>query len=373
VQPFEPYSAIPGERLSQEIRRREGDRIRPTSDVGALASYWHAFRDFSYYEIYLEKPVGIPALVTQTGEKMVGGIVRFKELPGRLVLLPLVNLDVMVRSRKEEIGGGQAKGPAKKAPDKAIEASVGSQFVSALVDIDKTLRAHSERTPLPSWAQAGEYALAEEELARKQIADLDEQIATLEERKKAAQARLGAAGNLRGLLFESGKPLESAVLEALQILGFAAQQYKDGESEFDAVFQDPDGARLIGEVEGKNDKAINIEKLDQLERNVREEFAKTEGAVYAKPVLFGNAFRLSPPAARGNYFTEKCIAGAKRSGVALVRTPDLFDAAKYLRQNPDSAFANLCRRAILQTGGEVVKFPSPPAVVATEGTAELHD
>jgi hypothetical protein len=135
---------------------------------------------------------------------------------------------------------------------------------------------------------------------------------------------LDDAGNLKGLLFEKGKPLELAILEALRTIGFQAAGLVDEESEFDAVFVDPSGRRLLGEAEGKDDKAINIEKLDQLNRNIQEDYGKRPDSTdYAKGVLFGNAFRLSPPAERGSFFTPKCLAGAKRLGAALVRTPSM--------------------------------------------------
>jgi hypothetical protein len=171
---------------------------------------------------------------------------------------------------------------------------------------------------------------------------------------------LDAAGNLRGLLYETGHPLEGAVLEALRLLGFTAEGYRDLDSDFDAVFVDPEGDRLIGEAEGKNDKAVNIDKLDQLERNVREDFEKRTDSNYAKGVLFGNASRLVPLEQRVEFFTAKCIAGAKRSGIALVRTPDLFPIARYLKEHPDTVFAKNCRAAILNTSGTVVAFPPTP-------------
>ena len=102
------------------------------------------------------------------------------------------------------------------------------------------------------------------------------------------------------------------------------------------MFTDPSGARLLGEAEGKNDKAVNIDKLDQLDRNVQEDFTKRDDStVYAKGVLFANVFRLLPPAERDDYFTAKCLAGAKRLAVALVRTPDLFTVAKVLKESPN--------------------------------------
>lgn len=159
---------------------------------------------------------------------------------------------------------------------------------------------------------------------------------------------------------------ESAVLEALRIFEFRAENYKDPESEVDVLFVDPDGEQLLGEAEGKNDKAVNIDKLDQLNRNVQEEFAKRSDTKYSKGVLFGNAFRLTPLTERGEYFTDKCKAGAARLGFALVRTPDLFPVAKYLKENRDPDFARKCRAEILNTSGKVVVFPPIPPITGVE-------
>jgi hypothetical protein len=45
----------------------------------------------------------------------------------------------------------------------------------------------------------------------------------------------------------------------------------------------------------------------------------------AKPVLFGNAFRLVNLCDRADPFTEKCLSAAETSSTALVFTPDLFE------------------------------------------------
>ena len=64
-----------------------------------------------------------------------------------------------------------------------------------------------------------------------------------------------------------------AILEALRLLGFQANNYKDAESEFDAVFEAPEG-RFLGEAEGKDNAQVNIDKMRQLEMNIQEDFAR---------------------------------------------------------------------------------------------------
>lgn len=59
----------------------------------------------------------------------------------------------------------------------------------------------------------------------------------------------------------------------------------------------------------------------------------------------------------------------KRIGAALVRTPDLFRPAKYLKENPsDTEYARRCREAIFSTAGEIADFPPPPV---ENGSAKL--
>jgi hypothetical protein len=149
-------------------------------------------------------------------------------------------------------------------------------------------------------------------------------------------------------------------------LGFSAEGHRDAESEFDAVFTSPEG-RFLGEVEGKDNKAVNIDKMSQLERNLQEDFAKDGVSAFAKGVLFGNAHRLELPSKRAAGFTDKCLTAASRLGVALVHTADLFEAARYLSDHTDDAYAASCRQAIFAAHGTVVEFPKPPGPTGISG------
>ncbi len=144
-------------------------------------------------------------------------------------------------------------------------------------------------------------------------------------------------------------------------MGFVANSYRDDESEFDIVFESPEG-RFLGEAEGKDKRAINIDKFSQLERNLQEDFSRKEVDDYAKGVLFGNAFRLTPLEERGEAFTTKCLTAAKRLKVALVRTQDLFGPARYLQSCSNPEYAEACRKVLAQTEGELVRFPEPPEI-----------
>lgn len=108
-------------------------------------------------------------------------------------------------------------------------------------------------------------------------------------------------------------------------------------------------------------QAIDVDKISQLERKLSEDYESEEVTEYAKGILFGNAFRLQELSSRDEYFTEKCIATAKRIKAALVRTPDLFFVARYAQESGDAEFSKKCVEAIVAAEGTVVNFPSVPA------------
>jgi hypothetical protein len=93
--------------------------------------------------------------------------------------------------------------------------------------------------------------------------------------------------------------------------------------------------------------------------NIHEDLQREEVAQPAKGVVF-DGFRLSPPGQRATQFTDKCISAAQSSRTALLPTSELFKAVQYLADQPDPAYAERCRQAIL-IGSGIIDLPSPPA------------
>ncbi|QSO22328.1 hypothetical protein JZM63_18435 [Aeromonas caviae] len=233
-----------------------------------------------------------------------------------------------------------------------------AKFIQCIVSLDKALKSNGELTPEPEWAKEAEYKLNQENVATQKLLLIEKRLEEVQAEKEFVIDQLKRIERLRHLLFEKGKPLEYAILDALHAIGFNVSQFENGESEFDAVFESKEG-RLIGEAEGKDNKAINIDKLRQLALNVHEDLEREEINEPAKSVLFGNAYRLLPLNERPEPFTQKCLSASITSSTALVFTPDLFKVAKYLKDNKDAKFATKCRKAILNTVG-LVKFPDTP-------------
>ncbi len=209
------------------------------------------------------------------------------------------------------------------------------------------------RTPEPAWTREFELGgesqlLAEIKAVRKELNKRVRETERLDRKRRSL-------ADYRQLLYEQGKPLEAVVIRALGLLGFEAEPFQKGDMEHDVVLQSPEG-RAVAEVEGRDGAAIAIGKLDQLGRVVDEDFK--EHNVYSHGLLIGNPYRLTPPDERGEPFTEKVQLAAKRKDFALLTTVELFGAVQRVLEHPeDKGLKEACRRAILETKGEHVRFP----------------
>lgn len=326
-----------------------------------MAPYWEEFSSYSPYEVEIEGSFSRVLLRSKYGERTVGAAVHGKA--GALFFLPRLQYDKDKFLRTGEKEKGQKEDIQYWTKDAM---RFGKRLVAALVGLAGTVSGAAQATPPPGWVMASNYRLAAENELEQKISKCLTEVAELQKKKSGLENELQAAGGLRGLLFEQGKPLESAVLEAMRLFGFDARPFASGESEFDGVFVSPEG-RCLGEAEGKDNKPINIEKFSQLERNLNEDFSRDEVTEHAKGLMFGNAFRLKPVGERSEFFTDKCISAAKRIGAALIRTPDLFEPAKYLKEHPgDADYAANCREVIFAAKGTIVSFPEPPVAATTK-------
>ena len=351
------YSAIPLDLTG--ILPATGEVIRPAKDLGLLSEYWSLCSQYTRYEVYLGDETKKPLFFTKTGDKILGASVSGEK--GTMLLLP--NLDsqswgFIHREEEEEDESEEEEGSA--SGEWTLEAiKFGKRLSACLAELHKSLITRHGANPAPSWTMESCYRLAEETALELEIEKIDHSIKELRKRRDKFTTEREKSGGLRRLLFEKGKQLEISLLDALRLMGFQAESFQDAESEFDQVFVSAEG-RFLGETEGKDNGPINIDKLSQLERNIQEDFAKEGVAEHANGVLFGNAFRLFPVKERKDFFTPKCLTGAKRSGIALVRTPDLFEVARYLSTTRDDDFSAQCRRAIVSGKGQIVKFPEIP-------------
>lgn len=339
------YSAVPN---ITNVEAKTGREVRLTKEGGYLAPYWKEFESYSPYQAFIEGKFSNNVLTTKSGDKVVAAAVRGK---GTILFLPPLSYDENKFTKYND--------KTDQVLWTAEAVKFGKKLSTALVGLFDSLAKGRSTTPPPSWVLDPAFRTDEEVEVQSKIAEITKRISKLQQQKTELEQRLDELGSFRALLFEQGKPLERAVREALTVLGFSAVPFADSESEFDVVFESEEG-RCLGEVEGKDNKAVSIEKFSQLERNLQEDFAREGVSDYAKGVLFGNAERLNPLSERNDPFTTKCLTAATRVGAALVKTSDLFEPIRYLLSHADADYAKACRDAIFLTKGSVVTFPATP-------------
>ncbi|MBI4963524.1 MAG: hypothetical protein HY913_09635 [Desulfomonile tiedjei] len=229
------------------------------------------------------------------------------------------------------------------------------KLINVLVEGARPYLTDNFRTPAPDWTKS--FLVPGE-------AEILASIESVEKERALIEAKLGALtedknelAEFRGLLYEQGRSLEEVVLRALNLMGFAADRFRQDDMEHDVVMESNEG-RALAEVEGKDRKPINVDKIDQLSRVVDEDF--NERGDYSHGVLIGNPFRLVPLDQRGEPFTEKARKAAERKQFGLLTTAELFKAVVKILENPEEEDFKLgCRKAILETKGKEVVFPSP--------------
>ena len=296
-----------------------------------------------------------PLLTTRNPEQLVSAVVQSKQ-GGHLVFLPAISLG----EPEEGAESSESKGDDSGFRLNSID------FLQQLLKIDSELKGQPS-VPPPSWAMDSAYQAPSQRRLGKQVQDAQEAEDEAKRLREQLEDSLEDAGLLQALLFAQGRQLEDAVLRALRLMGVKAEHYVDEESEFDAVFA-IDGQRFLGEAEGRDRAAIDIDKITQLERNIAEDFAREEVTEHARGVLFGNPQRLTTPGERERTFTTKCMSSAKRNEFALVLTHQMFGPAAYLEATEDHDYAAACRAAITGTKGQVVEFPEVPGGGGGEGS-----
>ena len=341
------YQILPGEIITTISN---GSSMVLAGNDSELVAYWNELGHLSEFRVLLDGDGVKPTINTKKGAKIVGAKLRYKNADGNLFLMPYISFedDKYTYENDED-------GKTYWSEDACI---LGKKIVSSICSLDKYIKASGTVSVAPEWISQDKYLLPKEEEIRKKLIAVENKIEKLQHQKENHEQDIADESVLKGLIFETGKPLEAAVHLALETIGFSVTHYEDSESEFDVIFESKEG-RLLGEVEGKDNKAINIDKLRQLEMNILEDFSRDEVSEMAKGALIGNAFRLQEPSERSDFFTDKCITAATRSGTALISTTDLFRVSRYLNGKSDKRFSTTCRKAILDAVGQV-EFPEIP-------------
>jgi hypothetical protein len=227
-----------------------------------------------------------------------------------------------------------------------------SKFIGVIRQCAERFLFKKQLTPPPPWTNI--FSLSGETDFDNELSALSKQIDELELQKEKIEKEKLELTQYKGLLYEQGNVLENLVLKSFRLFGFKAENRKQDDLEHDVVFESKEG-RGIAEVEGKDNDAIHIEKLDQLNRAVDEDFALTEN--YPQGLLIGNHYRLTNPEKRKEAFTEKVKIVADKKSFGLLTTVEIFKATSYIIENPnDEEFKKSCREKILTITGTEIKL-----------------
>lgn len=285
-----------------------------------------------------------PLLATKNGREIVSGVIPIER--GNLVLLPFIDFEDLAETKN-----GKAAWPKQ-----AIQ--LGNNFINFIVELNDKILHKQEKSIKPTWLDQDLFKMKVELELGKKIITNNQKIENLTSENNNISEQIYKETIIKDLIFETGKPLERAVIKALEILGYSAENYDNGKLELDAVIVSPEGDRFIGECEGKDNKDIDVSKFRQLNDSLAEDFEREEVREKAKGIIFGNPQRLIEINKRTLDFTEKCKAGAKRENIALIKTVDLFFVAKYILENNDEDFKKRCRDSIINQLGSIVVFPT---------------
>lgn len=238
-----------------------------------------------------------------------------------------------------------------------------TDLLNIIVEIDKNLNKEMIKTPKPQWLESNEnYFINISESIKSKLSNINEEINKLNEKKEELNRNLEKEEQIKDLLFENGKPLENAIIEALRILDYEADNVYIDNNEIDILAKSPEGDIFCCEAEGRDNKAIDITKFRQLLDHIAiyKEYIKYKSDVNG--ILFGNVYRKEKLENRPvEYFTEHCLQGAISNNFILIKTTDLFFVIRDIKNCNDNKkveeYKKKCRGAILNSKGKVVDFP----------------
>jgi hypothetical protein len=97
VAPITNYETLP---VSLQVTASDGKGMALTPAGAVLANYWQRFATQSVYRVLIGSTVETPLVITKTGNRTVGALIRSAESAGSLVLLPHLDLSSNVFYRE---------------------------------------------------------------------------------------------------------------------------------------------------------------------------------------------------------------------------------------------------------------------------------
>lgn len=226
------------------------------------------------------------------------------------------------------------------------------KFLGSLIEAFKLYTNNLETSTPPSWLD--NFILPSENSIENELDSIRSEIDILRSKEQEIMRDLNNVTKFKELLYEQGAPLELIVEDAFKLIGFQTEKRKESDIEHDIIISAPEG-RAIVEVEGKDNAAININKLDQLSRVIDEDF--TISNLYPDGILVGNHYRKTDPPERKDAFTDKVKISANRKNIILLNTFEIYKVIEYvLKEGKDEISKANIRREILNSKGAEFLF-----------------
>jgi len=205
-----------------------------------------------------------------------------------------------------------------------------------------------EETPAPEWVSGikipGEEALGMEIVTQRQ------RLEAMESQLERREDSLRELRKYKGLLFETGLPLQKIVRATLEELGAAIEPAPVSD-----ILINVGGTKALIEVKG-NTKSIHKEDVAQLVVDLME-YLKVTGQE-TDGILIGNGWRFQPLEKRDRAgqpaFSRDAIKVAQNHSIGLISTTEFFRIFCKMRNEPEYKKKEVLNRII--TGKGVITF-----------------
>lgn len=314
-------------------------KIEIENDVEFLREYWELVRGVSQGLLVVDGLFeGVKrVLKPYTGNKAVGVLSQSKDKRlGNVLLIP------PFESKKGKITVG--------------DEDITTKVCDAIIRMDQNLKnpKSKEEEKIPEWVS--EIKLPKEDEFEIKLGEVESSIQKLKQQKAHIEQEKQDYSRIKGLLYGGGHNLEELVRNVLKKLGFEnVRSMRESEFEVDIVFEYGEKV-FIGEIEGKDKRAIDKDKIDQLVSNVAQFSEYQKDCIPSRGFLFGNGYRLVPLEERGIGFTEGAIKTAKNLNCVLIETKDLYEIAKNLQEGINEECCKKIRNLIIGAESGVLDF-----------------
>ena len=301
------------------LKPAEGKTVRIAYEDHPFAAVLREFRkDVGYRAIFDDRQAEVrrAGRVVAVGGSGVPIAMDFSVLGGRVVFLPVL-----------------AESPYANR----------GELAQAIVDACVRLSGAEFAAEAPFWSRA--QALPGLEQLE---AELEEAEAAASESKAhvdAVRERHDTLARHRRLLWEDGQVFQSAVVEALRLLGFAVE-HTAGEP----ITLEHEGTKAFVEVESARDQVVEWPYI-RLQRRLEERLLQQSEQL--KGIIIANGYREKDPEDREDELSNPLKIAAENYGYSLLTTRTLFELIKRTLAGADDATLLSIRRRITNGAGHL--------------------